>query len=551
MQEVIVKYSGDILSLEETLDIEVEVLNESYAILTLAEDLIPSLGAYPQIEGIELPKTISYQLTEDMQKTCIAPVQNANSYHLSGKGIAIAVLDSGIDYTHPDFINDDGTTRIVAMWDQTATSGTPPSGFKEGAEYSAEEINAALRSDNPASIVPQTDTIGHGTAVAGVAAGNGRASKGGNVGAAPQASLIIVKLGERGRPSFARTTELMRALKYAMDKAQSLNLPICVNISFGTNNGAHDGKSLFEIYIDDMAQRWKTAIVVASGNEGDAGHHYRETAVQGESSYIFFFVSGGLPSLYLTLWKNFTDTFQVELILPSGNSTGVFSDSAGVHNIRIDDATVLINYSRPSYYSQSQEIYFQITPTGAAIPQGIWTLHITATQVVDGMFDIWLPTVEEVSRETAFATPNREVTLTLPSTANNVITVGGYNSSINTMSLFSGRGNTRNGELLKPDLVAPSVNVTSASKNGRYDTFTGTSIAAPFVTGAAALMMEWGITNGNDDFLYGERIKAYLQKGADRENFRQYPDPSWGYGTLCLENTMDLLDSYWKGAQST
>lgn len=550
MQEVIIKYSGDISGLEEALDIEVEILNENYAIITLEPEKIPSLLTYSQIEGIELPKTISYQLTENLRRACIAPVQKTSSYGLSGKGTIVAILDSGIRYTHPDFCNEDGTTRILAMWDQTAI-GTPPEGFKGGVEYSEAQINTALSSDNPDEIVPETDVAGHGTAVAGVAAGNGRASNGRNVGAAPEASLLIVKLGERGRPSFARTTELMRALKYVIDKAQALNMPISINISFGTNNGAHDGKSLFEIYIDDMAQRWKTSIVVAAGNEGDAGHHYRRKLTTPETFNIPFFVSGGLPSLYLTLWKNFVDTFAVELVFPSGNSTGVFFDSAGVHNAKIDNTSVLINYSRPSYYSQSQEIYFQVTSADYVVPSGVWMLQIAATQVIDGVFDIWLPTVEEVTRETTFTTPERQTTLTLPSTAENVISVGGYNSPPNTLALFSGYGNTRNNEIIKPDLVAPAVSILAPSKNGGYDAFTGTSIAAPFVTGSAALMMEWGIIKGNDPFLFGERIKAYLQKGASRDAFRQYPDIGWGYGTLCLSRTMDLLNNYWKGAQST
>lgn len=550
MREVIVKYSGNILDLENTLGVEVEVLNENYAIITLDPDKIPLLAAYPQIEGIEAPKTVSYQITANIMRTCIDSVQTPSGYNLSGKGVLVAVLDSGINYTHPDFCNEDGTTRILAMWDQTAV-GTPPSGFKSGVEYTEDQINLALSSETPAAVVPETDTVGHGTAVAGVAAGNGRASNGANVGAAPSASLIVVKLGERGRPSFARTTELMRALKYVVNKAQGFSMPICVNISFGTNDGAHDGKSLFEIYIDDMAQIWKTSIVVASGNEGSAGHHYRGIMSQGETRDITLFVSGGLSSLYITFWKNFVDTFQVELILPSGNSTGVVPDSAGIRNVRIDTASVLINYSRPSYYSNSQEIYFQITSEAHTVPQGVWTLRITGVEVVDGLFDVWLPTVEEVTHSTAFAVPSRDVTLTLPSTAENVITVGGYDSLNNTLALFSGQGNTRNNEIIKPDLVAPAVNILSTSRNGGYDTFSGTSIAAPFVSGSAALMMEWGIVNGNDIFLFGERIKAYLQKGASRESFRQYPNIEWGYGTLCLKGTMDLLDRYWKGVQST
>ncbi|NYB75897.1 S8 family peptidase [Sedimentibacter hydroxybenzoicus DSM 7310] len=545
--EVIVKYHGDILKFESISDVEVEILSEQYAIITLKQPLISWLSAQTEIEHIELPKRLQFVLRDALDAACIAPVQSQTSFGLSGKGTLIGIIDSGIDYTHPDFRNDNGHTRIKYIWDQ-AGQGIPPQGFKGGAEYNETEINTALSSTYPYSIIPDMDYIGHGTAVAGVAAGNGRGSVNRIYrGSAPEASLIVVRLGRRGQSSFARTTELMRALKYVIDKAEFLEMPIAVNISYGTNDGSHDGNSLFEGFMNDIAQRWKNVIVVASGNEGAAAHHYRGILETNETRNIDFYTTGGLASFYLTLWKNFIDVFSIELILPSGVTTGQITYADHEKVIYFNNVAVYINYGQPRHYNVDQNIFIQIEATEGRLPEGLWQLRIKADEIIDGSFDIWLPIIEEVSLNTAFFIPYIDTTLTLPSTAFYVITVGAYNSHLNSIADFSGRGYTRSNIYVKPDLVAPGVDIMSSNKYGGYGLFTGTSIAAPFVTGSAALMMQWGIVEGNDPFLYGERIKAFLRLGARRQNGMNYPNQYWGYGTLCLKNTMDMLISYIKG----
>ena len=538
--DVIIKYNGDILKVADQLDITIEILSQNYAIAKASQYKFPFLLEYSEVEYIEPPKILTLSINEDINNSCIKNVQYSNTFGLLGEGVLVAILDSGINYTHPDFINEDGTSRILYMWDQTIP-GNPPEGFSEGSEYTNAQINDALQNDDPYQIVPETDNIGHGTAVAGIAAGNGRASGGQNVGVAPKASLIVVKLGENGFPSFALTTQLMRAIKYVLDKAKFLNMPIAINISYGTNDGPHNGQSIFETYIDDMAKIWKTSIIVAAGNEGGAGHHYEGMISSGEMQDVEFFYSGKYSSFYLTLWKNFTDNLTVELILPNGKSTGevVYYNLGGTY--KIEDVSIQITYGQPRFYTAFQEIFFQITNNSPLPLMGIFTLRIRAGEIVDGRYDIYLPTIEEVGYETSFTFANENTTLTIPATAQNVISVGGYNSLINNIATFSGRGNTINIVFSKPDIVAPAVNVLSTSISGGYSTFSGTSMAAPFVTGSAALMMQWGIVQNNDPFLYGERIKAYLKAGARRISSISFPNNRWGYGTLCLLNTMSEL----------
>lgn len=536
--EIIVKYHGDLAAVLTPYGIETEILNESYAILTVTRQQLEFVRTLNEIEYIELPKTLAFMLNRALSASCITPV--GERYGLTGKGTIIGIIDSGVDYTHPDFKNPDGTTRILYFWDQTL-AGRPPAGFTAGTEYTAENLNQALISPQPFSVIPQPDTVGHGTAVAGAAAGNGKASGGVNRGVAPEAFIIVVKLGRKGSESFARTTEIMRAVKYIMSKAVELNMPLSINLSYGTNDGSHDGNSLFETYIDSMAQRGKTVISVATGNEGFAGHHFSAVAVQGETVTVQFVTSGAYKDFYLTLWKNYADTFSLELIAPNGQTTGIISPINEFTSLNINNVRTTIIYGQPTNYNEEQEIYFQFEALTGFIPVGLWTLKIFPTQVVNGSFDIWLPVIEKVTAETAFLSPNINTTLTLPSTAKSVISVGGYNSVINAVADFSGRGYTRSVVYVKPDIVAPAVNILTTAAEGGYDAFTGTSIASPFVAGSASLLMEWGIVLGNDPFMYGQKIKALLQKGAKREFDIPYPNPIWGYGTLCLLNTMQLL----------
>ena len=544
--EIIVKYHGDIAYVGLQVGADIEILNEDYAIATLDIQKLPALYNFSEVEYIEVPKNLTFFLHTSLHAACITPVQSETGYGLKGKGVIVGVIDSGIDYTHLDFRNEDGTSRILFIWDQSI-QGAPPTGFKNGTEYNNSQLNAALNSLQPFTVVPSIDSNGHGTAVTGVAAGNGRSSKGFQTGVAPEASIIAVKLGHIGIENFARSTEVMRAIKYISDKAEMLNMPVSINISYGTNNGSHDGNSLFEEFIDSMSVQWKTAIIVATGNEGSAGHHFNAQIKQMESADVEITISGNPPNVYMTLWKNFADTFTFELIAPGGRSSPVILPTQNLTNVSIDGTQVTIFNRQPTHYSEGQEVYFMFQGIDGPIPQGIWHLVVNGTQVVDGRFDIWLPTVEDVANDTTFLRPNLDVTLTLPSTAKNVISVGGYNATVETSVDFSGRGYTRANIYVKPDLVAPAVGITTTKAGGGYDSFSGTSIAAPFVTGSAALMMEWGIVQENDRFLYGQRIKAFLQKGAKRKFLIIYPNPIWGYGSLCLSSSMDYLKEYERG----
>lgn len=538
--EVIIKYHGDLAAIAARVDGVAEELNENYAILTLPAYRVPTLIEVPQVEFYELPKTVTFQVDQGTDLTGITRVQDSAEFNLRGEGVLVGIIDSGIDYTHPDFRNPDGTTRILYIWDQSA-EGTPPTGFRSGHLYTADDLNTALLNANPLSIVPEQDTVGHGTAVAGVAAGNGASARGVYTGAAPESQIIAVKLTSYPSPGFSRSTDIMRGVKFCLDIAEGLEMPIAINISYGTNEGAHNGSSLFETFLDSASQRWKNVICVAAGNERSSGHHFRGVISQGQSLQIEFGIGENIRNVFLSLWKNFADTYQVELVSPSGSSSGIISLLNRVTRVVLDGVRVSMLYGQPNHYNINQEIYIGLEGVGGAIRSDVWRLVLWGAQVVDGNFDIWLPMTDMVTERTSFLEPSALTSITIPSTAYSVICVGGYNSILNSVAFFSGLGfrYMTNGQ--KPDIVAPAVGIISAASGGGYDSFTGTSIAAPFVTGSAALMMEWGIVKRNDLFLYGQKVKAFLCRNASRNFPFSFPNEAWGYGVLNLIATMNDL----------
>ena len=542
--EVVVKYNGDI----ETIAIEqggvAQILTTEFAILTIPRENIKNLVNYTEIEYIETPKQMVYSYTQNMVASCIPQVHNTPPYNLKGEGVILGIIDSGILYSHPDFRNDDGSTRIEAIWDQNR-QGDPPLGYKIGTEYSKEQINKALRQptrQEQLAIVPLEDFAGHGTHVAGIAGGNGRASGGEIVGAAPAAEYIIVKLGQPGREGFVRTVEIMTATKYIIDKAKALGKPVAINISVGMNEGSHDGKSLLELFLQEMSAYWKVSIVVATGNEGVSSNHSAGTVPQGGSDSFQFVIGPGESFYYLYTWKSFIDVFEVEITSPSGQKTGRFTIRQGARSIIIRNTKIFVVFTPPSPLNGDEEIVIFLEGIGGgAVDEGIWTVTLYGSDIVNGSYNVWGPTREQTGVGTGMLRPTPVTTLTTPSTAPGVISVGAYNSVTGQIAAFSGRGFGREDSVIKPDLVAPGVNIEAPSNAGRYTKMSGTSMATPHVTGTAALMMEWGIVKGNNPFLYAESLKAYLLRGAIRNIPEiEFPDPSWGYGKLCAKGAIDI-----------
>ncbi len=521
--EIIVKYSGafvDLLSEAAQLGtLRAENLGQGYAIVDW-DGAADQLYTVPAIEDIEMPREIFLNddgLSGNCNESAVFRAQR-----FSGKGVLVGIIDTGVDYTSSEFRTADGKSRIAALWDQTA-AGTAPEGFLSGAEYVQEQINEALLSGNPFSYIARTDASGHGTAVAGIAAGS-------TLGRAYQSELIVVRVS-RSSTEQTLTTSLMRGVRYVIDTARRLRKPVAVNISYGMNEGSHRGDSLFERYLTAVAGEWKTTITVALGNEASAGHHYSGFMRSGEVQSIPFFTAALNGSFYLSIWKNYTDRLSAELLLPDGSSTGVINRFSSRTSIRAGELFVTAFYGQPTQRSVFQEIFFDIRPLEGRIPAALWTLRLTAEEIVSGRVDVWLPTTEQVTTATRFVNPDEELTMTIPSTADRILRVGGYDRRTDAIASFSGKGISCP-EGIYPDVAASAVDVPAPTLSGGIGSFTGTSFAAPQVTGLAAQLMEWGIVCGNAPFMYGEKVKAEIRLLARRSRSIPYPDIAYGYGLI-------------------
>ena len=568
--KLILFYNGSLKEIQKEVPFTFIPLLGNFAILFIKEKDLPVFLTFSQVLYVELSRPIYENALTGVSSSGLPDYniitgRNVNTTTLTGKGTAIAILDSGVDYKHPDFRNADGSTRILAYWDQSLPfipdhfSINNP--YNLGIIFSEEDLNQLLTDENnffffdssaptalgsaSESLSPSEDISGHGTHIAGISAGNGRASNGTNQGVAPESSLIVVKLKNEASLIYSDYANLMMAIDFAVRFASSRSLPLSINISYGSNDGSHTGNSLLELFMEQVSFYGKNTTSVATGNEGLTRRHASLNTLPSSTKnyyekFLSFTIAPGEHSLYLEIWQIFSDDFSYELLAPSGSQSFTFPAVPGIYTYMIADTTIYLTINNPTPYQPFRQYFLSFNPNASFIPSGTWTLRITSIptgKIVDGRLQFWLPSKDATSSPTGFTSPSSDMTFTIPSTASSVISVSGYNSSLDVFAPFSGQGfsNTMH---TKPDLCAPAVNILSTAPGGGYTIQTGTSMASPFVAGAAALLMQYGIVQGNDPFLYGEKLKAYLWKSARAlPAFSEYPNEKVGWGALCVKNT--------------
>lgn len=559
--DIIVHYDGNLTKLDHFVSYNTaesyQIVNDQIAILHIKkeseESRIQFLGnlKYSFVPNLYGPYEI-----EDFEDDSnyfsdyngILKFHEHPSVMLRGRDIIIGIIDSGINYTHPTFIYEDDTSKIISIWDQSI-QGNPPDEFKYGTEFTKEEINQALKSEKPFSIVPTKDESGHGTFLAGVAAGK-RIDENNIkfVGVAPDSELIVVKLKEAKKslkdfyliddssvPAY-QNSDLMMAVKYLTKQFQKQNkkhpgkqLVICIGV--GSNQGGHDGGSTAEMYLSEVANKQGNVVVVAAGNEGITQRHYSEQFYTDEKiKEIEVNVGERIKGFTMNIWNLSPDIMPISIISPTLEIIRlpfkIEYEQEEKYTLMLEETAIYIKYEMFEMLSGNQlfSIRFK-NPT-----EGIWKVILHGDLIVNKKVDAWI-TRSGWAKDVYFLNPNPNSTITEPSTATGVLTVGAYKSKDKSLVKSSGRGYPRN-QNIKPEIVAPGFNIIGPSGNNAFKKMTGTSVSAAITAGVSALLLEWG--KKTDIYMNTQTIKNYFIIGAERKDGLLYPNREWGYGQLNL-----------------
>ncbi|MBP3887088.1 MAG: S8 family peptidase [Cellulosilyticum sp.] len=498
---------------------------------------------------IDIPLLYGLNAQQALETSNISQLHNYPYGALTGSGILIGFVDTGIDYTNTYFQNADGTSRIVSIWDQTIP-GNPPEEFGYGSVYNQEQLSAALKSENPLSVVPTRDTNGHGTFLAGVAAGNDQSGADTFVGAAPDAGIIMVKLrpaSQNIRQTYLinedveayQTNDILTGLQYIMNTASALNRPLVICLGFGCNFGAHDGTNTIERYLENMGVTNGVIVVSAAGNETNSGHHYRGQIQAGQSQDVEVNVGENESGFVLSLYANIASRLYISVRSPLGQVISripIINQQNQNFKFNLERTILDVTYLYTDPFTGSEQISIRLT----APTPGIWTLTISAENAIDGNFNIWLPRRGFINDTTYFLQPDPSTTVQIPSTGKHLIVVGAYDATDDSIYIESGRGPTID-NITKPDIVAPGVNVQGPRVGGGLTSFTGTSTATAITAGASALLLEWAIVNQNLLEINTRIARGIFIRGARRLNSITYPNNIEGYGRLDLQNSISTL----------
>ena len=456
----------------------------------------------------------------------------------TGENVLIAIIDSGINYLHPDFINPDQTTKIVSIWDQESTVKEAPDGYLFGSEFTREEINEAIRQNNPTL---STDEIGTGTIAAGIAAGLGRLNNGYD-GVARGAELVVVKLRsytgyyKEGKVNY-QVSDFLAGIKYAIEVANRLNKRIVINITVAERSRSMILASLLDTFSD--LNRSGFIVVSGAGNEGNSDIHYKGN-IQITDNYQDIIIQVGQQSnLDIILCPSGPDKIGASIISPSGEMSYIINYAPDNFSysgrFNLEDTAYELNYIYPWLQSGNLELIARLKD----VKPGIWTLRLYPEFIIKGEYDVYLPNKNLISDETRFINPTSESTITFFATTRNVITVGAYNGKTNGIWIGSSNGSLRTSPI-KPDIVAPGVDIIAPNNNYSYTTATGTGVSSSMVAGVLAVIIDYISTQQQDSsiVLYTQVLKTYLMLGATKKEIYTYPNVSDGYGNLNLGETL-------------
>ncbi len=525
----------------------IDFVSRQFAVLHIPMDDLESPMNFSYYTYSAIPKLYSLLDTDSMEASGILPASRIPAFGNQGQGVLIGFVDTGIDYQNPLFRKEDGSSRILGIWDQTLETGAPDpvNGFQAlyGTQYSREEIDQALAAPDPLALVPSADENGHGTFLASVAAG-GEDPDQDFTGAAPRASIAMVKLKpakaylrdfyliREGADAY-QENDIMMGVAYLLHLARRFSMPLVICLGLGTNQGSHVGKSPLGLYLDDINIYAGTAVITAAGNETGYGHHYRAVTRPEETLQTVELNVGEKDSGFsMEFWAQDVDIYRVGFISPTGEVVDPLPSSTEEENVirfLVEQTEITVFSSIVNTATGSQMVFIRFKDP---MP-GIWNLTVSSALNITGAFHIWLPSRGFISDTTYFLRPDPDTLVTGPGNSQYALTVSAYDHTTGGIYIHSSRGFSRSGQI-KPELAAPGVNITGAGLRSGFVQRSGTSAAAAHAAGAAAILLHWGILERNDPFMNTSAIKTYLIRGAKRNPALTYPNREFGYGTLDL-----------------
>lgn len=523
-------------------------ISEKYEIWYYDSSRVPPLSL-ENYTYAAIPKCYGLVDSTSLEVSGILKLQNQPTLSLTGQGVFVAVIDTGIQYMDFAFRNRDGSTRIFSIWDQTQDSAQEQGEIFYGTEYTRQQINDALAGENPYDIVPQRDENGHGTFLASVACGS-PFPENDFTGAAPDSELLVVKLKPAKKsikdfffvPDSAVTyaeSDIMAAISYVRRIAAEQNRPLVIYLGFGTNNGNHAGTSPLCDYLDQLASQRHQAIVAAAGNEAANRHHFygqSNSLLQPQNVEINLEQDG---NFYVELWALAPERYALNVQSPTGElqpRSVPVTETSQTYSFLFEGTRLTIDYRDAGRTKRDQLIFLRFE----AAKRGIWTIRVYPQSTINGYFHMWLPMQGMLAQNVFFLRPNPDVTITSPADALLPITAGGYNAYTNAVYLESGRGFRADG-MVKPDFLAPAVEVQGKDLRGNYTMQTGTSVAAAITAGACAQVLQWAVTDGNAIGINSVDIQNFLIRGATRSREQEYPSVDRGYGKLNVYSAFELL----------
>lgn len=539
----------------------VNFITSNYAVIHSRLDRLAPMSIY-RYSYNAIPKLYGLLDTTALESSGIPQAVSHPVLQANGRGVILGIIDTGIDYTTPLFRNPDGTSRILSIWDQSIPSETMPepvTGFQPfyGTVYDQDAINRALSSEDPFQIVASRDMSGHGTFLAGAAAGNPIEQPVEFSGAAPKADLAIVKLKPAKQylrdfylikpdiPAF-QENDIMAGISFLLGLATKYLRPLVILIGVGTSQGNHSGASPLGFQLQGLRGVSGLSVVTGAGNETGYSHHFFGTT-DGTQKYVEaeLRVAEGETGFSLEFWASGPELYTAGFVSPSGETIDQIPLALGSEVMlpfRLDATTITMNYQLYEAGSGNQLIFMRFqTPA-----QGIWRIRIYPTAQVSGSFHMWLPMHGFISDDTIFLHADPDTTITDPGNVPMVLTVSAYDHKNNSIYIHSSRGFTSTGQI-KPEIAAPGVDVqgpsTTPDPSGQptFTRRTGTSVASAFAAGAAADLFTWAIVDKNNETTTGAAVKSLLTRGANRNPDFQYPNRQWGYGTLNLYQSFQSL----------